>query len=280
MSRLYESLQRVEMEQRRSGAPASKLAHTVDFLTSVTADGVLEGALSVNTKVLPGSHLVAMTESKCLAAEKFRVLVTRLENLRNEQELKSLLVTSSVIDEGKTVISGNLAVTLATHIGARVLLVEGDWHRPSLASLLGLSRLRGLSHWWSGQEKDIARCIYKLDEMPLWFLGADACDQPSTILQSARFAEAFAKLGNYFDWIVVDSTPIYPTVDVNVWLRLVDGMLLVVREGVAPIKALQKGLQSLDTPKLIGVVLNDASESEQMNYAGQYHGTRKPARKH
>ncbi len=65
-----------------------------------------------------------------------------------------------------------------------------------------------------------------------------------------------------------------PIIDANLWSRLVDGTLLVVREGVAPLKALKKGLQSLDNPKLIGVVINEASEFDQVDYDGQYYGTR------
>jgi protein-tyrosine kinase len=86
------------------------------------------------------------------------------------------------------------------------------------------------------------------------------------------------KLGGYFDWIVVDSTPMFPTVDVNLWLRLVDGMLLVVREGVAPIKALEKGLASLDAPKLVGVVLNENSDSSQLKYLDRNYGSHKAAK--
>ena len=56
-------------------------------------------------------------------------------------------------------------------------------------------------------------------------------DHPSQILQSARFAETFARLVSWFDWVVVDSTPILPVVDTNLWSRLVDGTSLsYVRE--------------------------------------------------
>jgi len=65
-----------------------------------------------------------------------------------------------------------------------------------------------------------------------------------------------------------------PIVDVNLWSKLVDGALLVVREGRTPTQALKKGLQALDHPKLIGVVMNEASESDQGNYDGQYYGVR------
>jgi Mrp family chromosome partitioning ATPase len=60
-------------------------------------------------------------------------------------------------------------------------------------------------------------------------------------------------------------------VDANLWSRLADGTLLVVREGVTPIKALKKGLQGLDNPKVIGVVLNEASEFDRVNRYEQYY---------
>jgi hypothetical protein len=63
-----------------------------------------------------------------------------------------------------------------------------------------------------------------------------------------------------------------PIVDVNLWSRLLDGTLVVVREGITPVKALKRGLQALDHPKLIGVVVNEATEFDQVGYKGQYYG--------
>jgi capsular exopolysaccharide synthesis family protein len=228
---------------------------------------------AITVSASPESHLVAVSDPSSLGAEKFRALVTRFDHLRKQRELRSFQVTSSVINEGKTLVAGNVAVTLAKYSGSKTLLVEGDLHRPTLAHLFGLRELRGLNHWWSGQEKELGRFVYRLNGMPLWFLPAGKpCDQPSDLLRSARFMKAFKELAGQFEWIVVDSTPMLPIVDVNLWSRLVDGTLLVVREGIAPLKALKKGLQSLDHPKLIGVVVNEATEFDQVDYAGQYYG--------
>jgi capsular exopolysaccharide synthesis family protein len=219
------------------------------------------------------SKLVALTDANSLGAEKFRALVTRFDHLRNKRELRSLQVTSSVINEGKTLVAGNVAVTFAKYSGCKTLLVEGDLHRPTLANLFGLSELPGISHWWSGQYQELGQFVRRLGEMPLWFLPAGKpCDQPSDLLRSARFQKAFAQLASQFEWIVVDSTPMLPIVDVNLWSRLVDGTVLVVREGITPVKELKRGLQALDHPKLIGVVVNDATEFDQVNYDGQYYG--------
>ena len=230
---------------------------------------------SVSVKASPESRLVALTDPNSLGAEKFRALVTRLDDMAKQRQLKSLQVTSSVINEGKTLVAGNLAVTLAKYSGAKTLLIEGDLHRPTLASLFGLNELSGLSQWWSGRDQELAPLLHRLNDMSLWLLSAGKpFDRPSDIIRSTRFAKAFTQLASQFEWIVVDSTPMLPIVDVNLWSKLVDGTLLVVREGVTPAKALKKGLQALDHPKLIGVVINEASGSDQVNYDGQYYGVR------
>jgi capsular exopolysaccharide synthesis family protein len=287
------SVEEVETEYRSSQGPHLKLvspdviplgATPVDLAPPEAAQtaklfaevppkqvGILE-ACSVQVSVSPESRLVALADPNSLGAEKFRALVTRLDHLRKQRELKSFQVTSSVIDEGKTLVAGNVAITFAKYSGSKTLLIEGDLHRPTLAAQFGLRDLPGLSQWWSGCDSEPTQFIYKLNEMPLWFLLAgNPCDRPSDILRSARFAKAFAQLAKQFEWIVVDSTPMSPIVDANLWSRLVDGTLLVVREGLAPVKALKKGLQALDQPKLIGVVINEASGSDQANYDGRYY---------
>ncbi len=97
-------------------------------------------------------------------------------------------------------------------------------------------------------------------------------DQPSHVLQSSRFAEVFSRLAGCFDWVVVDSAPILAVVDANLWSRMVDGTVVVVREGVTPIRALKQSLESLDNPKMAGVVLNEAAEFDSTSYTDQYYG--------
>jgi capsular exopolysaccharide synthesis family protein len=285
MSRLYEAMRRIELERGTAtapdtGQPTAPLAPAVsvppempELLKGLRPAALdLRGARPARVEVSAASRLVAVTEPKSLGAEKFRSLATRLTNLRRERELKSLQVTSSIVGEGKSLVSANLALTFAMESSSKVLLVEGDMHRPSLPTRLGLSQPTGISQWWGTDQQPIMQFLYKLNNWPLWFLAAGGnSEQPSQILQSGRFAEAFLKLSGAFDWVIVDSTPMLPTVDSNLWSRLVDGTLLVVREGVAFVNALKKGLQSLDNPKLVGIVLNEASEFDRANYEDQYY---------
>jgi capsular exopolysaccharide synthesis family protein len=299
MSRLFEGLNRATIPQSQMDAVRGELvssdlvlpkpAGTAELQSNGTPEATgsqgtaeprkafdIEKARSVMVQPPVTSRLVAWTTPNSLGAEKFRALAVRLDDMRRHHQLNSLQVTSSVINEGKSFVAANLAVTLAKYSGSKTLLIEGDLHRPTLASMLGLKDLEGLCEWWSGRNQDLSRFLVRLTGTALWFLPAGkACDRPSEILRSAQLAEAFAQFAGRFDWIVVDSTPMLPVIDANLWSRLVDGTLLVVREGVAPLKALKNGLQSLDNPKLIGVVINEASEFDQVDYDGQYYGARK-----
>jgi protein-tyrosine kinase len=273
MSRIYDALKRMELERRTTGTSELDPGQPVEFLQSVVPEATdINAVQSVQVEASAASRLVSMSDPHSLGAEKFRALAARLDNLRNQRELKSLQITSSVAHEGKTLVSTNLAVNLAHTPSCKVLLIEGDLHKPSLGTLLGLSSLKGISQWWSSpKEQEITDYIYRINEMPLWYLPAGASlPQPSSILQSARFGEALLRLVGAFDWIIVDSTPLLPFVDANLWSRLVDGTLLVVREGVASVKALKKGLESIDNLNLVGVVLNDAADIEHPKYKDYY----------
>lgn len=282
MSQIHDALCKSDLENLQSILTATEPSPVKISGKSAPRLRELDGLPRVTAQISPKARLVAFTDPLGLGAEKFRALATRLDNLRGNRELKSIQVTSATMDDGKTLTSGNLALTMAMRTSSNVLLIEGDLHKPALAGLFGLDQSLGLSGWWSQPNSDILHFVRQLRETSLWLLTAgDPYEQPSDILRSAGFAKAFTGLTQLFDWIIVDSPPMLPMVDANLWSRLVDGTLLVVREGATPVKALKKGLQSLDNPKLIGVVLNEASEFDQISqYERYYMGQRdgKPAR--
>src|SRR5229473_1419685 len=196
MSRLFEASSWLEAEnfQPRAVLPQIPRPASTQQTAPPNSPGI-ERAASVCVSAPSTSRLVALTEPKNLGAEKFRMLATRLDNLRTQRPLKSVQVTSSGIGEGKTLVATNLALTFAMHSGSRVLLVEGDLHRPALASLLGLSSLPGLFHWWRELDSGLESYLHRLNDLPLWILAAGrAHDQPSDILNSSRFTKAFAEL--------------------------------------------------------------------------------------
>ena len=224
---------------------------------------------SLEVSVTAASRLVYFTEPDSLAAEKFRFLGVRLRQLQQTRQLKKVLVTSTIPAEGKSLVSANLAGVLARR-KQRVLLIEGDMRRPTLAHQFGLGRLTGLAEWLQGGMQAPSN-IYHLGGPGFWLMPAgDPPANPLELMQSGRLSRLMTQLSVHFDWIVVDSPPLLPLADTTVWARLTDGILLVAREGKTEKKQLQRGLEAVKKSDLLGVVLNGCSRSDHENYYQRY----------
>jgi capsular exopolysaccharide synthesis family protein len=277
MSRVYEALRQSELD---NGVSPNLLDPDTFLAASTSAAPLTEKpgtglAWNEVKSLLPAvreeSRVVTLTESNKLGAEKFRLLRARLRNLRERQQLHKLVITSAVPNDGKTMVAMNLAVCLAKHTNEKILLLEGDLRKPMLGEHLGIKALPGIGEWASADET-VSKFIYHFDDLQLWILPAGSAPQdPVNILQSSRFLELYKKLSTCFDWIIIDAPPLLPMADVSFWSRQADGLLLVVREGSTPKAMLQKGLETLDHPKVIGVVLNGARDVESGYYSRYYY---------
>jgi capsular exopolysaccharide synthesis family protein len=216
--------------------------------------------------VSPDKRLVCLTDSESLAAEKFRFLGISLQHLRRDRSLKKVLITSSIPQEGKSLVSANLACTLVRRTQQRVLLVEGDVRRPALSATFGLGMLPGVCECLQG-ERDLTASIYHLKDLGLWFFPAGiAPKNPLELLQSGKLSAMMDQLTGWFDWIIIDSPPVMPLADTSVWMRLADGVLLVVRQGVSEKRQLQRALEALEPKKVIGAILNGSRRSNRNDY--------------
>jgi capsular exopolysaccharide synthesis family protein len=213
------------------------------------------------------SRIVNHSDAGIPAAEAFRLLSVRLHGVRRKRKLKNLLITSTVPQEGKSMVSGNLACHLHAGAGERILLLEGDVRRPTLLRQFGVTqKLTGLCNYLHGDCK-LVDCIYYHESKGIWMLPAgDAAGNLLELLQSPRLAALLQDLDAWFDWIVIDSPPALPLADTSVWARLADGILLVARQGVTEKKKLLKGVDSLDPHKLIGAILNFSSSIADPDY--------------
>jgi capsular exopolysaccharide synthesis family protein len=285
MSRIFEALQRSEAE--RSGNPNPEpFSLATDFLqkaeseardpgiTQVGEERVHEDPLlqfrSLPIHLSPDSRLICLTDKESLGAEKFRFLSVRLRQIQQARLLKKLLITSTIPEEGKSMVCGNLAAVLARKKQQRILLLEGDLRRPVLASRFGLNRLPGLTEWLQGEPGPITS-IYRLEGSGLWLLPAGRpAENPLELMQAGRLSGLMDELSVWFDWIIIDSPPVLPLADTSLWMRLADGILLVAREGVTQKRQLQRGLEILEQSKLLGMVLNSSSNSDHDNYYQRY----------
>jgi protein-tyrosine kinase len=291
MSRLYEALQRSQGETPSASplatpdgpeAPGAEVpglpmddSAALDALTtqappaaawlSVPAERILRPMPT------PEQRLVAITSPNGPGAETFRVLSTRLAHLRGKRTLKRLLITSAVGDEGKSVVSVNLALTLARRAGERVLLIEADLRRPTASALLANTQLRGISEW---QEHKLALqdAFYQVEGLPLWLLSAGkGIEEPLPLLESDAFAQMLNAVSEGFDWVLLDCTPMLPMADATSLSRLCDGVLVVAREGHTRKRTLIRALNSIEKTKQLGFIFNEAS-TVQIGYERYYGG--------
>jgi len=302
MSRIFEALQRSESErtgttvappalatellqvvEREASALAPKHAPEndvalQDFAAEEFANNDLSSFQSLPVSLPPDSKLVCLTAQESFGAEKFRFLGVRLRQLQQSRPLKKLLITSTIPEEGKSTVAANLAAILARRQQPKILLLEGDLRRPSLARQFGLGSIPGLSEWLKGEPRPIKH-IYRLEGPNLWFLPAGRPpENPLELMQSGRLSELLNQLSAWFDWIIIDSPPILPLADTSVWARLADGVLLVTREGITKKQMLQRGLQAIEQSKLLGAVVNSSSNTDHSNYYQRYgHGTARQA---
>jgi capsular exopolysaccharide synthesis family protein len=221
---------------------------------------------SLQISLTPQSRLLCLTDSGSPAAEAFRLLGVRLRHLRRHRQLQKVLITSTIPQEGKSMVAANLACTLALRTQQRTLLLEGDLRRPSLSQKFGLGRNPGLSECLQG-ERSLTTSIYHLEGLNLWILPAgSAPSNAQELLQSGRLSALMDQLTEWFDWIVIDSPPVLPLADTSVWMRLSDGILLITRQGTTEKRQLQRGIEALEPKKLIGALVNGSKSATDSNY--------------
>ena len=273
MSRIFEALKKSTSEGGAAAAPAPGLNEPVipTEAENVAASSMeLEGCAPLSVHSGAQSRLISLTDERSIGAEKMRVLATRLRHLRNKKDFSTVLITSSMKGEGKSVMSANLALTFSKQVRHETLIVDADFRCPTQHHLFGVEATPGIADWWM-EDLPLNRVVRKHPELPLWFMAAGHVpEQPLEILQSQRFADLITKLGSMFRWVVIDSPPLTPMADSSVLSHLAEGVVLVVRQGVTPAKVLRGAMDSLEKKKLLGVVVNESTKSERRYYDQYY----------
>jgi capsular exopolysaccharide synthesis family protein len=252
-------------------APETKIPETKTPEAKISEVKSFAQAAVIKPVVMADSRLVCLTDQGGLAAEKFRVLGLKLRHLRERRQLKRIVVTGTAPEEGKSLVAANLALNQSRSKVLKTLLIDGDLRRPTVASRFGFDRsVPGLSECLRG-ERDLFEVVYKLNGSGLWVLPAGrAPENPLELMQGGKLPELLERLGEFFDWIVIDTPPVVPVADTTFWMRLADGVLLVIREGFSEKKVVERALDSFDRATLLGVIVNSCSRSEHNNYYSRY----------
>lgn len=231
----------------------------------------------VRTSNLPMSKellhkLPLLIDSRSPAAEAFRTLRAVLQSRFFKAGKKTLLVTSSTPQEGKTTTTINLAIACAD-AGMKTVLVGANMRHPVIGRYFRIDRSKGLNDVLSGKLEP-SEAIQETGHENLSILDAGSfARRPAELLSQKEFDQLLGWLRNRYDAVIVDSPPTLPVADAATIAPKVDGVLIVYLASVAPRDALLRCKETLEEigGNVIGIVFNDIRGASQDDYAGYYY---------
>lgn len=190
-------------------------------------------------------------------AEQYRHLAAVLHHAQKASGVRTIMVTSAVPSEGKTLTATNLALTLAESYQRRVLLIDADLRRPRMQEMFGLPAGEGLID---------ALTAVKSERLPvhqvtrnLWVLPSGrVMADPMSLLVSPAMRQLIDDARESFDFVIVDTPPVAILPDANVLAAMIDTTLLVVAAQSTPYPMVQRAADAVGPNRILGVVLNRA----------------------
>jgi protein-tyrosine kinase len=201
--------------------------------------------------------------------EQYRHLAAVMHHAQKATGVRSVMVTSALPAEGKTLTATNLALTLSESYQRRVLLIDADLRRPRIREMFALPATEGLTDSLA-LPRDGKLPVHQITPT-LWVLTAGrVLPDPMSLLVSPAMKELIDDAKDSFDWVVVDTPPIAILPDANLLAGMIDTTLLVVSAQSTPYPMVQRAAQAVGTSRILGVVLNRAEKAGLPSNYGYY----------
>ncbi len=279
MSKFFKALEQAERDRalQRGGAPrladpAAAPAPEVEPAEPLTLQRPpADSAGGVD------DHLVSLVAPAAFEAEQYRSLRHTVEQFHKTRDLRIVAVSSPGVGDGKSLTAVNLAGTLAQAPDVRVLLVDADLRRPSVARLLALGGSEGpglvnaiLDPTVTLEQVARPRPPFNLSVIP----AGQTPPSPYEVLKAPRLGELLEEARRRYDYIVVDAPPLCTVQDCRVIAHWVDGFLLVVAAHRTPRRLVEEALNVVELDKVLGFIFNgdDHPASRYSGYHSYYGG--------
>lgn len=213
-------------------------------------------------------NITSFREPKAPVSEAYRTVRTNIQFSKVDKDVKTIIVTSSKQNEGKTTVICNLAVSFASLDDKKVLIIDGDLRNPTVHRLFNVTNAHGLTDVLTGQ-KSFDKCVNSTEIKNLHVLTTGKIPpNPSEMLGSNKMKAFVDDLREYYDYIFIDSPPIGIITDAGTVASYADGTILVVgahEVDVDMAKISKERLEQVDA-NILGVVLN------KYDVSGDYYG--------
>ncbi len=220
---------------------------------------------------------IVVNEPASSVAEAYRGIRTSLFYSVPAATIKTLSITSCRPQEGKTTTCCNLALSIA-QIGKRVILIDGDLHRPMMHRTLGLENKRGLTSVLvgeSGWQESVQTIVLdrETDKALHVLTAGPTSPNPSELLGSERMKELVAELSTHYDWVMIDTPPVLFVTDASVLSVLCDGVILIVKAGTSTRTLLNRAREQLEGVRasILGTILNNVTVSRLGRHSSSYY---------
>lgn len=207
--------------------------------------------------------IIVIHAPECLTSEIYRMIQANMKFLSSDTRIKSIVITSSVPQEGKSTVAANLGAAIA-QLGRKVLLIDADMRLPSQHHFWQLTNEFGLSEVLVGQAEfntAVSKVIDNLDVLPAGVRPPN----PLALLDSKRMAALIDELSYQYDFIIIDTPPLLLAADALTLSQMTDGMLLVARPGVIDANAAKASKEMLarSDQNVLGMVINGIIEQNE-----------------
>ena len=219
--------------------------------------------------------LIVQLNPKSVISEQFRTLRTNIKFSKPEDELRTILITSTFASEGKSTVSANLACLFAEE-GKKVLFIDADMRKPTVQYTFNLTNTTGASSVLSKQASlfDVIRPseVPNLDIIT----SGPIPPNPSELLGGTVLKKIIESCKDIYDLIIFDAPPIIAVTDAQIIANTVDGTILVIDSQATDKKATEKACELLEASnaKILGAVLNNvkADKNSSYYYYNSYYG--------
>jgi capsular exopolysaccharide synthesis family protein len=270
MGKIHDALQRAEELRRGAAVEASEAPAAPERSVDAPAQkrrlwGARRKRAAAAQAPRPGVHV---SGSESPFSEEYRTLRARIQSLRRTRDLRSIVVTSALPNEGKTTTAANLALCFGLERELTTCLVDADLRTPHVHEAFPAGPV-GLVEVLEGDAK-LEEALVLVPDTRLMVLPVRALPTaPSELLGSRAMVELIAELHTRFDTVILDAPPVLGLPDTVTLVDLCDSALFVVGAGRSPRTEVESALERLDASKVLGVVLNRCAPHE-IPYAGSY----------